>query len=374
VGAAGLDGGSARTIVSGQTNPVLMAVTPALTFAPSAYDYGRTSVALGAPQAITLTNTTPVATGPLAVSLTGAGDFSITSNSCAPAGLAAGQTCTVVVEFAPGTVGEQSEARLTATSASLGASAGEALAGTGAAAALYWTAGDTAGQLWKAGLDGSAPESIVSGQHNPFGVAATGNRLFWADAGDGTIWSSDIDGGNAAAIVTGEASPLGVAVSGARVYWTDNEGGSIRSAALDGSDVRTVLTGQNLPFGLAATATQLFWSNGDGTVRAADLDGSRAHVVFTQTGVTWLAIGDQELYWSNSSGTISVALLDGTDSDVLLSGLGAVNGLVTGGTSLYWAAGLAGTINQSDLGGDSPQPIVTGQTDPIGVAVTQSTP
>ena len=54
--------------------------------------------------------------------------------------------------------------------------------------------------------------AIVTGQHNPNGVAVGASHLYWANNGDGTIWEANLDGSSPHAIATGQHDPLGVAV------------------------------------------------------------------------------------------------------------------------------------------------------------------
>src|SRR5262249_17909833 len=133
------------------------------------------------------------------VTLTGQATVAITGNTCAAASLAPGQTCSITVRFAPDAEGPMT-ATLTATSTSPVATATDALSGTGVAPALYWASdGDgtaAAGSIWRAGLNGSSPQAIATGQNDPFGVAATANQLYWANSGAGTITEAGLDGSN----------------------------------------------------------------------------------------------------------------------------------------------------------------------------------
>jgi hypothetical protein len=76
------------------------------------------------------------------------------------------------VRFAPASAGT-----VTATLTAIGknkVTASDALTGTGASAGgshLYWTDGN-AGTVNEANLDGTSPQTIVSGQNGPAAVAA----------------------------------------------------------------------------------------------------------------------------------------------------------------------------------------------------------
>jgi hypothetical protein len=82
------------------------AVAPAqIALAPAAHDFGGTAVGANAEAAFTVRNDGRSALGPLAVMVSGTtGDFAIAGDDC-PATLGAGAGCTVVVRFAPSSVG-----------------------------------------------------------------------------------------------------------------------------------------------------------------------------------------------------------------------------------------------------------------------------
>lgn len=136
---------------------------PALAFSPSPYDYGSVTVNQTASQAFTLENTGGTATSALKLAVSGSSQFTITSDGCSATSLGAGKSCTVQVQFAPTATGGAS-ATLTATSNKPAATATDSLSGSGAGH-IYWTNGDNT--IWKAGLDGSNPTQLESGQNSP---------------------------------------------------------------------------------------------------------------------------------------------------------------------------------------------------------------
>ena len=102
-----------------------------------------------------------------------------------------------------------------------------------AAGKIYWAefvgVGTTAGTIRRANLDGSNPETLVSGQFGPSGVAIDPalNKIYWTnqDPGgpNGAVWSADLNGSNPQAIVPSQANPIGVAIDAAagKIYWTN---------------------------------------------------------------------------------------------------------------------------------------------------------
>ena len=127
---------------------------------------------------------------------------------------------------------------------------GTGMAGGPVVGQLYWANGGD-GTIWQANLDGSNPQALVTGQHDPVGVAVDPTHLYWANHGDGSIWWANLDGSNPKAIVTGQDEPVGVAVDTSHLYWANQGDNSIWWADLDGSNPKAIVIGQEGPFGVA---------------------------------------------------------------------------------------------------------------------------
>jgi hypothetical protein len=370
---------------------------PVLVFSPAPYDYGQVSDGQVATQTFTLANSGNKATGHLRVRLSGPAAFTITGDHCRGTRLRPDRTCTITVQFAPASAGQQA-ATLTAASLGHRASVSDALTGTGtslglAPAQIYWT---SATGIWAANLDGSSPHAIVTSLtslNSPAGVAVDSSHLYWADSGTDTINEASLDGTGPHSIVTGRIFPVGVAVSGSHIYWSDEgnltEGsGSIWEANLDGSDPHAVVTGQNGPDAVAVGAGHLYWADnglndeaGDGTIWEANLDGSSPHTIVTgQSLGGGMAADTSHLYWSSlgdtpDSATIDEAGLDGTSPHPIVTSLNSPAGVASNASNIYWTDADAGTINQANPDGTSPHTIVTGQAAPtLFMAVTPAAP
>jgi len=349
---------------------------PVLAFSPSPYNYGQIAAGHTASRTFTLANSGRQGTGRLTVTLTRSAAFTITGDTCKT--LSPGKRCTVTVRFAPDSTGTVT-ATLTAASKKP-AAATDVLTGTGTVggpppAHIYWAAGDS---IWEANLDGSSPQAIVTGAHDPSGVAVSASHLYWtATAGDrGTIWQANLDGTSASPIDIGDYNPAGVAVGASHIYWSDTGGppdrqGAIWEANSDGTNPHAIVPNQAVPFGVAVGASHLYWANsGDGTIWEASLDGSGPQAVVTgQISPFGMAAGGL-LYWTDAgNGTINTASLDGSSPGAIVTGQDKPNGTAVGTGHLYWANNGDGTIWEANLDGTSPHAIVTGQHDPVGVAV-----
>src|SRR6185312_755975 len=295
---------------------------PVLTFSPAPYNYGQVAAGGAVSQTFTLANTGGQGTGRLRVTLTGAGAFTITGDTCHH--LAPGKRCTVTVRFTPVTSGT-----VTATLAAAGkkrgtATAADVLTGAGRSLGLdldhiYWAG--TSQTISSANLDGSDPQTLVSGQNGPIGVAVDASHLYWTNQNDGSIWAANRDGTSPHAISNAGLAGWDIAVGGDHLYWTVLGRGAIWEANLDGSDPHAIVTGQAAPVGIAVNSGNLFWAaahgsaTGAGEIWQASLDGSSPHAIVTgQDAPFGVAADGSHVYWTNElGGTVSEANLDGAD-------------------------------------------------------------
>src|SRR5215468_17723 len=351
---------------------------PALSFSPAPFDYGQVTVRQPASQTFTLANSGRQATGRLRVRVAGSAAFAVTGDTCKT--LAPGKTCTVTVRFTPAHGGTVT-ATLTAAGKNLAAA--DALTGTGkglgsAPGHLYWATGST---INEAGLDGSSPRTLVTGQEGAEGLAAGASHLYWTNTANATISEAGLDGSNPHVIVTGVLSH-GVAVDASHLYWTAVGEGAVYEAGLDGSDPQPIITGQSDPYGVAVDPSHLYWTNPRaGTIWAAGLDGSSPHAIVTgQDFPTGVAAGGAQgglLYWANTdNGTINQAGLDGSNPHAIIGGMNHPAGVADDSASVYWASPNAGTVLAAGLDSNSAYDLFPGRSQgaPYGVAVTPPPP
>jgi hypothetical protein len=350
---------------------------PVLAFSPAPYDYGQVAAGQAVSRTFTLANSGRSATGRLRVTLTGAAAFTIAGDTCRSLG--PGKTCTVTVRFAPASAGTVAATLIAA--AKKGAVATDALTGTGgvggpAPSHLYWAAD---GSIWESNLDGTSPHVIVTGAHDPVGVAVGASHLYWAGTfgTQGVIFQANLDGTSAGPIDLGDYNPGGVAVDTSHVYWSDTgeppvRQGAIWEANLDGTNPVSIVPGQAVPLGVAVGGGNLYWANsGDGTIWKSNLDGTSSGPIITgQASPGGVAPNAIDLYWATAGdGTIWESNLDGTSALAIVTGQHGPAGVAVSGSNLYWAGNGDGTIWESGLDGSSPVAIVTGQHHPTGVAV-----
>jgi DNA-binding beta-propeller fold protein YncE len=204
-------------------------------------------------------------------------------------------------------------------------------------------------KIQRANLDGTSAEDVVTGLDTPVGldVDAAAGKLYFADQGARpTIFRANLDGSGKEAIVTaGIMHPYGLALDRAgRVYVVDNGLHAIVRVGLDGSGFeKLAVTGVTDPIELAIDPQggKLYWSDiaMPPRIRRANLDGSGAEDVITQgrsptlTNPLGVAVDvlARKLYWvDGGGGTLDViqrAELDGSAIHPVVVGLSAPRGL-----------------------------------------------
>ena len=122
---------------------------------------------------------------------------------------------------------------------------------------MYWSSNIAyTHAIWRANLDGSDPEIILTGLTEIAGIALdlVHDKIYRAEEGSGTIMRANLDGSTKETLATGQEFPFGIALdlSSGRMFWTvSGSNGIITSANLDGTGSRVILDGLPGPSGIA---------------------------------------------------------------------------------------------------------------------------
>lgn len=130
---------------------------------------------------------------------------------------------------------------------------------------MYWTDWGVNPKIEQAAMDGSARQTIVTGNlawPNGLTIDQANNRLFWADAKLDKIESSDLTGGNRQLILSSSTDihPYGLALHQGTLYWTDWRTKSISRFNLSSGTEEEIVRGLQKPMGIHVFDPSLVFS------------------------------------------------------------------------------------------------------------------
>lgn len=286
---------------------------------------------------------------------------------------------------------------------------------------IYWT--DTAsstpsrgGDIRRANADGSNQQMLVTGLNSPNGIRLdpSDGTMYWVDSAyklpttNGDIRRANLDGSGGKTLFTlNQPVDLALDLAGGRIYLTDGGNQNIVRANLDGTNRQTIISSPaNGGIALDLAAGKLYWSvgpslnPGTGSIHQANLNGTGATTlisgVTTPAGVA-LDLAAGKIYWTEvnpkvtNGGDIRRANLDGSGQEVIVQSLPLPVGLTldSGTGKIYWTdygtlasitgsdiniVPMTGDIRRANLDGSGQETLITGVTEPGGVAVAVPEP
>jgi hypothetical protein len=263
---------------------------------------------------------------------------------------------------------------------------------------IYWSGGD--GHIWRANLDGSGKQPLISGLARPVGLALdlTAGKMYYGvvgsgDMGSGGIYSANLDGSGSTPLVEGLFQPTEIAlnVSGSQMYWaygtTDSPTGGIQRANLDGSGLTTLVSGLQdgaVGFALDVAGGKMYVGVGKpaaGTIRRYNLDGSGEEILISglpRPSAIALDLLGSKMYFNTQGSvsdyplTVNRANLDGSGIEVLVirpdyGGPGLALDLAGG--KIYWTEFSLGNIGRANLDGSGQETLLSGLAGPSKIAL-----
>lgn len=158
---------------------------------------------------------------------------------------------------------------------------------------IYWTddgPAPTGGSIYRAALDGTFPETLVTGDLEYGGDLALDvvqGKLYWVDSSVDAVRRANVDGSNVETLLTSTHPNLaGIALDldNRRMYITAYNDALVLRANLDGTNVQTIVT-ESESYGtydieVDVAGGKIYWSNSPAQeIRRANLDGSEVETV-----------------------------------------------------------------------------------------------
>jgi hypothetical protein len=212
------------------------------------------------------------------------------------------------------------------------------------ATSIYY-ANDLDGNIYSMPLAGGAPTKLVtSGQGtSAWEILVSGSTLYWTTYVDDRVLKVPTTGGAASVVSPSDGNPEGIVSDGTYLYWADSYSSSalVRRASIATGTVTTVETppdgGTNPfnPISIAVDATNVYWGNA-GT-----------------------SLGTSSVYQANKA--------DGSNPIALATGVDPVYGLTVDATTVYFTAGLGGSVYSVPIGGGVVKTISSTETNPSSI-------
>lgn len=236
-------------------------------------------------------------------------------------------------------------------------------------------------------LDGSGTTTDILNLVGKAGIGlaydATNEKIYFSDFDTyplGNIWRADLDGSNAEIIVSNIGDPYGLVVDeiNSKIYWVDDDG-NISRANLDGSSAEigivNISGGQWRAIALDVENSKMYaYEVNEENLYVADLDGTNPQILIS--GIYGYAIAvdtvNNKIYFDDQNEEIfGVANLDGSNIQTIDPDGTRIYGIQIDNENnkLYWSGRDTGELYRADLDGSNREILATGISSPRGIAL-----
>jgi hypothetical protein len=161
------------------------------------------------------------------------------------------------------------------------------------------------------------------------------------------------------------AVPIRMFASDSQVFWMTidpNNVDQVLTVPLVGG-TPTVLAdaqpGQAVLGDLAIDASTVYWATGDGHIRSVPMAGGAISDLYTATGPTTIAVGNNTLYWFDSGALFELILAPNIAPNILTLPQALPYSLRVDSHALYWTDLQNDVVHRRALGGAIGMPIAT---------------
>jgi hypothetical protein len=222
------------------------------------------------------------------------------------------------------------------------------------------------------------PVTIVAKNlHASAALAVDLNAIYWVDEVGGEVSRAPKRGGLTMTLYggNGEAFSPGsnIAVDGGDVYWiADTEQGKVHQSALmrlekNGGKPITIASSTTARLlGLALDEGHVYWTMGGAVLRAPKAGGAGAPLATGLTGADSVAVDDSDVYVTVAGtepkqfadGSLVVVSKKGGAPKVRVAGSPHAANVIVDGKNVYWVTA-AGVMKVAKTGGDAPSTLAT---------------
>ena len=265
------------------------------------------------------------------------------------------------------------------------------------ASQICWTTGGWGGgQVYRANIDGTDSEMIMSSPESAYiGITWDNSIHHVFTAGEGMIQRADLNGANQMQLVSGNWYSEGIALhsEAGKMYWTTFDGpfvqemnGTLQRSDFDGTHVEVLFSSNARLNGLALDTSnqKIYWTQGDewDTWRIYRANMDMTGIVSIVDGTETLGIAldtiNGKLYWTDwARGTVSRSNLDGSAIEELYStpdGHPHSIALDPGEDKMYWTEWDTDVIMSANLDGSGVETLIDTATRPMGIAIVNPVP
>ena len=205
---------------------------------------------------------------------------------------------------------------------------------------IYFSDFDTYpfGNIWRANLDGSGEEMIVSNIGDPYGLVLdeVNSKIYWVDD-DGNVSRANLDGSSPEVgilnISGGQWRAIALDVENNKMYAYEVNNEDLYVANLDGSNPEILISGiYGYAIAVDTVNNKIYFDDQNTELfNVANLDGTNIQTIDANgTRIYGIQIDNEtnKLYWSGrDSGELYRANLDGSELEVLASGISSPRGI-----------------------------------------------